>query len=87
MSCTKNPKKFLWFKYHGNHKYEVSEIKRRGAYSWAQYCVNLQCKLCSCYGGYRVMTESELISAGYDVNKLHRLSSFDVLATDAKKLK
>ena len=86
MSCTKNKKKFLFIHYSGSHREKDSSVKRFGMYSWAQYTVSKKCELCGCNLGDYVYSESQMLEAGYDLQKLQELSSRDIFSKDASQL-
>ncbi len=45
MSCIKNPKKWLWFKYEGDHDYRAIRVWKFMDCS-SEFCAELKCILC-----------------------------------------
>lgn len=87
MSCTKNPKKFLFVKYNGSHDAVPSYVSRFGSFSWALYNVSYRCKLCGCSLGNNVVPESDMVAAGFSVEKLHENIGFRFGTSDIGSLK
>lgn len=87
MSCTNNPKKFLFISYKGSHEPKIEKIRRYGARGWGEYEVEHECVKCEVDLGTNVMTQSELVLLGFDKKKLKEMSSFDIFAKNAEDLR
>jgi len=69
MSCTKNPKKFLWKKYFGPHDFRPLSITK---FMWSstKFIYTKKCINCGCEEIEHFATESELLEAGFRLNQI-----------------
>jgi len=85
MGCIANPQKFLFLiPYNGPHDYKAKYIQRDMLDS---YVVKYECTKCGVRYTDYFATEEKLVEEGYDVHKLHKLSSWDLFSTDAEELR
>jgi hypothetical protein len=66
MSCTKNPKRFLLWKYNGDHDYKIVRFGRF-IHGSNHYIVLFECKHCGCQYKQNFVSEASLIERGVDI--------------------
>ena len=71
MSCPKNPKKFLFISYNGNHNWETYYISPMLTPN--MYDMDTHCTLCGSRNR-TFITHMQLVDMGYDPSKLNHLS-------------
>lgn len=72
MSCIRNPKKFLFVKWHGPHKVKDTYIKKCLTDNY--YELHQECSECGVDLGYNMVTENQLLHRGYNLEKLRELA-------------
>lgn len=73
MSCIKNPKKFLFFKWFGPHKLKQTYIK--SMLTPGTYLVNYECGVCGVEVGDDIVSQNTLLHQGYNLEKLQEMSN------------
>jgi hypothetical protein len=64
MSCTKNPKKFLWMTYKGLHKWKIVRISKFMEYVSTDYIVKSECLFCGAETVEHFVSHEELLERG-----------------------
>lgn len=71
MTCTKNPKRFLFLKYSGPHDYKVVKFGRFIDTS-TRFIVRYECRLCGCQHDESFVTEEDLLRLGVSIEEIKK---------------
>ena len=63
MSCTKNPKKFLFFRWNGEHDFVIKKVKAFQRYGDI-FEVEKECRQCGCESIRHIVKWDELLEMG-----------------------
>jgi hypothetical protein len=74
MSCLKNPKRFLFFRYNGEHDLRVTAVRPFQRYGDI-FVVKRECKLCGCELIRHIVKWDELLEMGLTNEQIKKAQS------------
>lgn len=78
MSCTKNPKKFLWFKYQGGHDWKLTGLRKFMKYVGNNFMTRWECENCKIVEVKHFTTRDELIEEGVSISTIEHAKGVDL---------
>lgn len=70
MSSTKNPQKFLWIKYQGEHDMKVIRFGRFMLDASSNFETLMECRLCGVQQKRMFVSEDELLAMGVSIEEI-----------------
>ncbi len=78
MSCIKNPKKWLWFKYQGDHVNRMLSLSKFMPTSDC-FIIEWECELCGCKENEHFVSWNDLLHIGLTNDQIKKVDNETIL--------
>lgn len=85
MSCLKNPQKFLWIKYNGEHNYKPIKVWKFMDTS-SCFIARFRCSLCGCEDERHFLEWEDLLNYGIPNEQIQKIGTITAFSDESLHL-